>query len=93
MLRLHTLKYNTYEIFKRNKKKIEAPSMFYDGLPLEYFPTLIHRYNAFNRQLKGLYCLIFTFNLNITASSLLRYSILYLLSNTFQSKIRNLSNT
>ena len=48
--------------------------MFYDGLPLEFFPILIHRYNSFNRQLKGLYCLIFSFNLNFTVSSLRRNS-------------------
>ena len=48
--------------------------MFYDGLTLKFFPILIHRYNSFNRPLKDLYCLIFSFNLNFTASSLRRNS-------------------
>ena len=56
--------------------------MFYDGLPLEFFPILIHRYNSFNRQLKWLYCLILdgfniSFKLNFTVSSLRRNSDLY----------------
>ena len=60
--------------------------MFYDGLPLEFFPILIHRYNSFNRQIKGLYCLIFPFYLNFTISLLLRNFDLFIYLQLFSRR-------